>query len=322
MAEDLHDGLDPSTLLGELGATAASALGDLAPDAVLRVCPVYLAGRGDTAQIYETLSAHRWATAATDSGRMFTSPRQHAQIARLPEGSYREWKAVKYREPFGMPLWSATFSRNTPAEITAAFATALAKGLPSRHRDFLSGGTHYQSPNSPARVLAVRGWETTDAARHLYQTSRTNTRPSSCARTTSTHTPSSKEPNLPSGRCTAASTRQTLRAGMPASPAPPPLHLVRAAVVALTSADPVERTRGEIPERHLPCVDVQPVEEAPDPRRSSALAIKLPDVGYTWVSDLDGDLPCPLHRNSSRTAKLSTAWRSCDTPKKSQETLR
>ncbi|MEU3910135.1 leucine zipper domain-containing protein [Streptomyces sp. NPDC029721] len=40
-----------------------------------------------------------------------------------------------------------------------------------------------------------------------------------------------------------------------------------------------------------------------------------------WVSDSDRDLPCPLRRNSSRTARPSTVWRSCDTGRKYPELL-
>ncbi|NEA75436.1 DUF317 domain-containing protein [Streptomyces sp. So13.3] len=284
-------------------STAASVPGGLAPDNVLRACPVYLAGPGNTAQIYDTLSEHRWATAATDSGRMFTSPRQHAQLARLPEGSYGGWKAVEYREPFGMPLWSATFSRNTPAEITAAFATALAKGLPSRHRDFLSGGTHYQSPNSPARVLAVRGWETTDTPRHLYQHS-PDEHAAFVLRKNHLDAYAELEGAEPAQWAMYGGLDQANPESWQASfTSATPLHLVRAAVVALTSAEPVERTRGEIPERHLPYVDVQPVDEEPDPRRSAALA-RTPNASGPRTADLSASaaaaslpLPAPSRRH-------------------------
>jgi hypothetical protein len=112
---------------------ATSPPGDLPPDTDLLVHPVYLAGRGDTATLHEALcDARGWGKATTATGMVFTSPRQDAQVAYLPESRYGGWKAVQYREPLGTPLWWATFSRNTPAEITSAFTTALAEDLPSR----------------------------------------------------------------------------------------------------------------------------------------------------------------------------------------------
>ncbi|MET8412061.1 DUF317 domain-containing protein [Streptomyces sp. NPDC005195] len=145
--------------------------GDLAPDTDLLVRPVYLAGRGDTATVYDALcDARGWGKAITATGLMFTSPRQDAQVAYLPESRYGGWKAIQYREPLGTPLWWASFSRNTPAEITSAFTTALAECLPSNHRDFLHGGPRHR-PSSPAGALADRGWQTDDTAMYLYQRS-------------------------------------------------------------------------------------------------------------------------------------------------------
>lgn len=266
-------------------SVTTSAPGDLAPDAVLRVRPVYLAGRGDTAQIYATLSAHGWAAAATDSGQMFTSPHQNAQIARLPDGSYDGWKAVEYREPLGIPLWSATFTRTTPPEITAAFTVALAKGLPSLHHDFLANGPHYQSPNSPALVLAACGWETTDTAQHLYQNSPDGHASFALRKNHLNPYTELEGPEHALWSIYGGVDQADDESWHAAFTSATPLHLVRAAVVALTSTEPVERTRGEIPERHLPYVDVQPVDEASDPRRSAALA-RTPNPPGPRVVDL------------------------------------
>ncbi|MEV8327672.1 helix-turn-helix domain-containing protein [Kitasatospora sp. NPDC056731] len=58
--------------------------------------------------------------------------------------------------------------------------------------------------------------------------------------------------------------------------------------------------------RQLVEVPFQVITVAPRGARmwARSACIKLPDVGYTWVSDHDGDLPCPLRRNSSRTAAV------------------
>jgi hypothetical protein len=51
-----------------------------------------------------------------------------------------------------------------------------------------------------------------------------------------------------------------------------PLHLVREAVLALSSTEPVERPLSGIPERNLPYVTVSPVGAGTDQRWSAALA--------------------------------------------------
>ncbi|MDT0467583.1 DUF317 domain-containing protein [Streptomyces gibsoniae] len=249
---------------------ATSPPGDLLPDTGLLVHPVYLAGRGDTATVYEALYDTRgWGKATTATGLMFTSPRQDAQVAYLPESRYGGWKAVQYRGPLGTPLWWATFSRNTPAEITSAFTTALVEGLPSNHRDFLHGGPDL---SSPAGALAERGWQTDDTAMYLYQRS-------------------------PDGHAYFALRKGDLDDYMELEGEGPaqwtmygcvdhvngerwhadftsatPLYLVRKAVLALSSTEPVERPLSGIPERNLPYVTVSPVGAGTDQRRSAALA--------------------------------------------------
>jgi hypothetical protein len=249
---------------------ATSPPGDLPPHTDLLVHPVYLAGRGDTTTVHDALSdARGWGKATTATGLMFTSPSQDAQVAYLPESRYGGWKAVQYREPLGTPLWWATFSRNTPAEITSAFTTALAESLPSSHRDFPHSGPHL---GSPAGALAEHGWQTDDTAMYLYQRS-------------------------PDGHAYFALRKGDLDDHMELEGEGPtqwtmygcvdhvngerwhadftsatPLYLVRKAVIALSSTEPVERPLSGIPKRNLPFVTVSPVGAGADQRRSAALA--------------------------------------------------
>ncbi|MFD8963443.1 DUF317 domain-containing protein [Streptomyces sp. NPDC059568] len=247
-------------------------LGEPSPDTDMLVRPVYLAGRGDTTTIHEPLSAaHGWGTVDTDTGLMFTSPRGDTLVASVPESRYGGWKITQYREPLGMPVWSASFSQNTPAEITSAFTRALATGLPSHHRDFLHGGPHHR-PASPARTLADRGWHTEDTASYLYQYA-----PDGHAyfRLHKDHLDHYTE--LEGGGpaqwtmygCVERVNGERWHADFTSTT---PLYLVHEAVLALSSTDPVERPLHAIPERNLPYITARPANAGPDPRRSAALA--------------------------------------------------
>ncbi|MGJ5804970.1 DUF317 domain-containing protein [Streptomyces europaeiscabiei] len=251
---------------------ATSPSGDRAPDTDLLVRPVYLAGRGDTATVYDALrDARGWGKAITATGLMFTSPRQDTQVAYLPESRYGGWKAIQCREPLGTPLWWASFSRNTPAEITSAFTTALSEGLPSNHRDFLHGGPHHQ-PRSPARALADRGWQTDDTAMYLYQRS-----PDGHAylglRKGHLDNYMELEGEGPAQwtmyGCVDHVNGERWHADFTSAT---PLYLVRETALALSSTEPVERPLSGIPERNLLYVTVTPVGTGADPRRPAALA--------------------------------------------------
>jgi hypothetical protein len=274
---------------------ANSPPGDLPPDIDLLVHPVYLAGRGDTAPVHEALrDARGWGKATTATGLMFTSPRQDAQVAYLPESRYGGWKAVQYREPLGTPLWWATFSRNTPAEITSAFTTALAEGLPSNHRDFLHGGPDL---SSPAGALAEGGWQTDDTAMYLYQRS-----PDGHAyfalRKGELDDYMELEGEGPAQwtmyGCVDHVNGERWHADFTSST---PLYLVRKAVLALSSTEPVERPLSGIPERNLPYVTVSPVGAGTDQRRSAALARTPPhpsQAGVTpTIASAAADMPAP-----------------------------
>lgn len=245
--------------------------GEPSPDTDMLVRPVYLAGRGDSTTVHEALSVGGWSTANTTTGLMFTSPRGDTLVASVPESRYGGWKITQYREPLGMPVWSAAFSRNTPAEITSAFTRALAQGLPSNHRDFLHGGPHHR-PTSPARTLADRGWQTKDTPGYLYQHS-----PDEHAyfRLRKDHLDDYTE--LEGGGpaqwtmygCVNEVNGERWHADFTSTT---PLYLVQEAALALSSTDPVKRPLHAIPERNLPYITAQPANADPDPRRSAALA--------------------------------------------------
>ncbi|MFF3750540.1 DUF317 domain-containing protein [Streptomyces sp. NPDC002018] len=245
--------------------------GEPSPDTNMLVFPVYLAGHGDTTAIHEPLSATLgWGTAKTDTGLVFTSPRGDTLVASVPESRYGGWKVTQYREPLGMPVWSAAFSQNTPAEITSAFTRALAEGLPSNHRDFLHGGPHHRH-TSPARTLADRGWHTEDTAAYLYQYA-----PDGHAyfRLRKDHLDDYTE--LEGGGpaqwamygCVERVNGERWHADFTSAT---PLYLVHEAALALSSTDPVERPLHAIPERNLPYVTARPANAGPDPRRFAAL---------------------------------------------------
>ena len=86
---------------------------------------------------------------------MFSSACLRAQIAELPSSRYGGWKVSWSREPLAIPTWTATFTRNTTAEIISAFTTTLVRGLDNEHKDFLPGGPHY-TPIAPGDVLIAR----------------------------------------------------------------------------------------------------------------------------------------------------------------------
>jgi hypothetical protein len=75
-----------------------------------------------------------------------------------------------------------------------------------------------------------------------------------------------------------------------------PLYLVREAVLALSSTEPVERPLSGIPERNLPYVTVTPVGTGTDPRRSAALA-RTPNTSQAGatppIASAAAGLPAP-----------------------------
>jgi hypothetical protein len=109
--------------------------------------PVYLAGPGTIHPLRAALRTRGWAEAATGHGRLLFSPHLDTFAAHLPEGLRGGWQITHYGHPYGIPLWLAAFSRDTPSEVITAFATTLADDPDNR----------YDRP-SPARLLTERGW--------------------------------------------------------------------------------------------------------------------------------------------------------------------
>lgn len=241
------------------------------PDPQLLVTPVYLAGRGNPADISNALYAHRdWGW--TSTGQIFVSPRHDIHVAYLPHNRDGGWRITRYREPLGMPLWSASFSRNTPTEITNAFTDALVECLASDHPHTWQFG-----PNGrvalPADVLAERGWRSADTAMdrcqhspdgHAYFAQRgfdvdDYAELEGAGRAMWTMYACVNEVN--GERWYADFSSRT------------PLYLVTETARAFSSTEPVERLRSGIPERNLPYVTTMPApEQAADRRRSTALS--------------------------------------------------
>ncbi|MFI9273985.1 DUF317 domain-containing protein [Kitasatospora sp. NPDC052896] len=243
------------------------------PDPQMLVRPVYLAGHGDPELITGPLeAAPGWGKAVTNAGTHYVSPCQTVHIAHVPGSWYGGWKVLAHREPLGPPVWAASFTRNTPAEITSAFTTTLVDGLRSNHRDYLNGGSKFQPP-SPAGALADRGWITdNEAQQYLYQRAPEG---HAAFRMRKFHLDEEAElleqgpPQWTLHACVERENGERWHADFTGST---PLYLVREAVVAFSSTNPVVRALLAVPERNLSYVRMRRVPEAAAPRQSAALA--------------------------------------------------
>ncbi|KOV12328.1 hypothetical protein ADK60_31940 [Streptomyces sp. XY431] len=136
----------------------------------LLVQPLRLAGPGDPLLAVTPLAdVHGWSRDhAPDGAARLTSPCRTAVLTgEGPTGQPGAWTVRGYASPGSEPLWRASFGPGTPAEITAAFVTVLADGLRTRHRDYLRGGRQYH-PDTPASVLADRGWRPDQAPKGFH----------------------------------------------------------------------------------------------------------------------------------------------------------
>ncbi|GLW58017.1 DUF317 domain-containing protein [Kitasatospora phosalacinea] len=121
------------------------------------VQPLRLAGPGDRRLVTSPLTAvHGWTPApAPADGTRFTSPCRTAVLTvDGGVGSPAAW-TVHGRHQLGVePLWRASFSSGTPAEVVAAFTTTLAEDLHTQY--------YLHRVGTPASVLADRGWRPCD----------------------------------------------------------------------------------------------------------------------------------------------------------------
>ncbi|MBM9508022.1 DUF317 domain-containing protein [Actinacidiphila acididurans] len=242
------------------------------PDLHVLVTPAYLAGRGNPADLSNSLYAHRdWGWTSTDTGQIFVSPRHDTHIAYLPQGRYGGWKVTQYREPLGMPIWSATFSPNTPTEIISAFTDALIDRLASDHPHSWNSGPAGQVTR-PADTLAERGWRNTDTNLDFCHRS-----PDGHAYLSESRHGVNDYAELEGGyrarwtmyACVDVVNGERWHADFTNRT---PLHLITEVTRAFSSTEPVERPRSGIPERNLPYVTITPIaDDVSDHRQSAAL---------------------------------------------------
>ncbi|WP_435178601.1 DUF317 domain-containing protein [Actinacidiphila sp. bgisy145] len=249
---------------------------DQRPDQLVLVGPVYLAGIGDTAAIYDSLDDTRgWGKAITDSGLCFTSPRHDVHVAYLPHSRDGGWKITRSHEPLGIPAWTATFSRYTPTEITAAFTDALATCLAAGHAHPWDFGPD-QEIALPDDVLAEHGWRTDHTEMdisqyspdgHAYFSRRDYDVPDHAelaGERRAMWTMYARVDGVNGERWHADFTSCT------------PLYLLTQTARAFSSTEPVQRIRSSIPQRNLPYVTTTPVPEPDSDRLKSAALARTP----------------------------------------------
>ncbi|MEV3857547.1 DUF317 domain-containing protein [Streptomyces sp. NPDC050095] len=127
------------------------------------VAPVYLAGPGSATTVTDALRAEGWSATHTAVGALYTSPCLRAHVVHLPE----HWKITYARTPLEVPAWSAQFSREAPAEVVAAFTSALADSLPADHRPLPETASNDRG-SGPRTILNVRGWRKERLAHYRY----------------------------------------------------------------------------------------------------------------------------------------------------------
>ncbi|MFF2819403.1 DUF317 domain-containing protein [Kitasatospora cineracea] len=217
------------------------------------VQPLRLAGPGDRRLVTGPLTAlHGWSsTRALEGGTRFTSPCRTAALSMDgDDGSPVAWTVHGYTRPGAEPLWRASFSSGTPAEIVAAFTTALAADLSARHRV----GLHRSG--TPASVLADRGWRPSD---HSPKGFHDQLAPDGWAlyRHRLGHQPHEDEV------ARLVQPTWSILAGSPHQPSwyaeftiGTPFHPLTRAAAAFSDPEPVLRCADEVPARHLARVTV------------------------------------------------------------------
>ncbi|MEO3750786.1 DUF317 domain-containing protein [Streptomyces sp. B6B3] len=285
---------------------STSALGDLPPDTAMLVEPVYLAGRGDSVAVHDGLCDRGWGKAVTSNGALFANPRHDVLVSHLSEEAGRRngWKITQHREPLGMPLWSASFSDNTPAEIVTAVCGVLEQATTRGHRDSRHADLTIEDSN-PVRPLTERGWEAANAALYHYHRS-----PDGHAyfreRTWDLDDYEELDGRGPAHwsmhSCVDRVNGERWYADFTSAT---PRDLVSAATRATSSADPVERPLHAIPERNLPYVTLRPADAQRSPLRSAAVSRSSPHRQQTDAPSPSASsapdpppTPGPSHRRS------------------------
>ncbi|MFJ5879864.1 DUF317 domain-containing protein [Kitasatospora cineracea] len=249
------------------------------------VQPLRLAGPGDRRLVTGPLTAvHGWTPARTsEGGTRFTSPCRTAVLSVNGDGgSPAAWTVHGYTRPGAEPLWRASFSSGTPAEVVAAFTTALAGDLHARHRD----GLHLGS--TPASILAERGWRPSDRSPRGFHD---QLAPDGWAlyRHRLGHQPHDDEVTRlvpPTWSMLAGSQQQPswsaeFTIGVP-------FHPLARAAAAFSDPGPVPRSTDEIPARHLARVTVL--------RRPSGRSTGPPTPAETGRPHLPPSRPAPAAR--------------------------
>ncbi|WP_030459404.1 DUF317 domain-containing protein [Kitasatospora sp. NRRL B-11411] len=215
------------------------------------VQPLRLAGPGDRHLVTDTLTAlHGWSSTRTpESQTRFTSPCRTAALSVNGDvGSPVAWTVHGYTTPGAEPLWRASFSSGTPAEVVAAFTAALAEDLSARH--------YLQRASTPASVLADRGWRPSE---HSPKGFHDQVAPDGWAlyRHRLGHQPHEDEVSR------LVPPTWSMLAGSPQQPSwcaeftiGVPFHPLTQAAAAFSTPGPVLRCADEIPARHLARVTV------------------------------------------------------------------
>ncbi|MEC4018284.1 DUF317 domain-containing protein [Streptomyces sp. H27-D2] len=247
----------------------------LEPGAEVLAGPVYLAGAGDSRVIAVPLDrAEGWTkTVAFGTDTYYTSPCQRVRIANALESHYGGWTIAFAEDPLGVPDWITTFDRNTPAEAIAAFTGTLVEGLETGSADCRRGGKQYTG-DSPAALLAERGWEALPGARPHHRQVSPDGRAAYRIRSGRVHEfDELLDPEKSMWRMSAGLDPLNTSAWQAYFSSATPTHLIAASAAVLADPTPVTRQAHWIPERHRLLVNVQlPSTEQPASRPSAALA--------------------------------------------------
>ncbi|MGW2397086.1 DUF317 domain-containing protein [Kitasatospora sp. NPDC001664] len=142
-----------------------------AQDEVL-VRPRHLAGPGPLPVLQPLLHLHSWPYKVDESLAQVvaTSPCRRIEIAMEPHRIFHLYRVSVRKHPADpMPYWQATFTKDTPAEIVAAFVQAIAADRYTMPEEIVTEPT--ASPTTAWRPLLKAGWQLKDDPRAVLLTS-------------------------------------------------------------------------------------------------------------------------------------------------------